>query len=928
VTAAGLLERERELEAIDSLLDGAAAGAGRLLVIAGEPGIGKTALAGAAAARARERGFTVLTAAGGMLEAEFPFGIARRLFEPIATADLLGGAARAAAPALGLAAPDQDAGSFELQHGLYWLVANLTERAPLLLAVDDAQWADPDSLRWLVYLARRIGELPVALLVALREDEPSELLAALRTAPGTAEAAPAPLSAPAAAQLVRAALGAADEDLCAACHETSGGNPFLLGALLGDLAAEDAPSVERVRGAGPAAVQRSVLLRLARLGPAAVALAQAVAVFGRDADLVDAAALAELDEPAARAAADALMAARVLDAAHPLRFAHPLLGSAVYADVGLARRAAGHRRAAELLEQREPERAVLHLLSTHPAADPWVLERLRAGAERALARGSADGARALLERALEEAPKGAPRAEVLFALGEVERRLGLAAAAERFEGAVALTEDPALRLRAIRELAYLRISQGGYPAARGLLDRALRELPGDDAEGRVELEADRFALLAVATPPDAPERREFEERLEVLTRDPSPAVRRMLVTLAFDRLLRGTGTGADAARLVDRALAGGRLVEDLGPAHPTVLAALSVLQQVERDEEVAGHVEAGLASARARGAAGEVAFMLVLRARLALFRGDLGEAEADARDSLRISEPATLDAGWRFALAVLVSALVERGALEEAEARLARPREGELLGPDATRWQLLQARAALRRAQRRFAEAAEDGARADQERAALLGQAMRALSLHGLGESEQARRLAAEATAHAARWGVPSTLGMALRVQGVIEGDLKLLRRAVDALAPTPRRLEHTRALVDLGAALRRANRRAEAREPLAAGMELAHRCGATALVERARVELRACGARPRRVMRSGVDALTTSELRVAQLAAAGLTNREIAQTLFVTRKTVETHLAGVYRKLGVNARERLAEKVQGASPEASAPPARERVAP
>jgi ATP/maltotriose-dependent transcriptional regulator MalT len=369
-------------------------------------------------------------------------------------------------------------------------------------------------------------------------------------------------------------------------------------------------------------------------------------------------------------------------------------------------------------------------------------------------------------------------------------------------------------------------------------------------------------------------------------------------------------------------------VEDLGPAHPTVLAALSVLQQVERDDEVASYIEAGLASARARGAAGEVAFMLTLRARLALYRGDLREAEADARDALRIADPAALDAGWRFALAVLVSVLVERGELEEAEAWLAGADRNALMEPDTTRWQILQARAALRRAQGRFAEAAEDGARADQERAALLGRAMRALSLHGLGEHEQARRLAAEATAHAQHWGVASTLGMALRAQGLIEGDLELLRRAVDTLAPTPRRLEHARALVDLGAALRRANRRAEAREPLAAGMDLAHRCGATALVERARVELRACGARPRRVVRSGVDALTTSELRVARLAAAGLTNREIAQTLFVTRKTVETHLAGVYRKLGVNARERLAEKVQGASPDASPARAREAVAP
>ena len=122
---------------------------------------------------------------------------------------------------------------------------------------------------------------------------------------------------------------------------------------------------------------------------------------------------------------------------------------------------------------------------------------------------------------------------------------------------------------------------------------------------------------------------------------------------------------------------------------------------------------------------------------------------------------------------------------------------------------------------------------------------------------------------------------------------------------------------MDLGAALRRANRRAEAREELAAGMELAHRCGADALAARAREELVACGARPRRLVRTGVDALTPSELRVAQLAAAGHSNREIAQALFVTRKTVETHLGGIYRKLGVNAREHLAGKLQDPPPDA-----------
>jgi DNA-binding CsgD family transcriptional regulator len=143
----------------------------------------------------------------------------------------------------------------------------------------------------------------------------------------------------------------------------------------------------------------------------------------------------------------------------------------------------------------------------------------------------------------------------------------------------------------------------------------------------------------------------------------------------------------------------------------------------------------------------------------------------------------------------------------------------------------------------------------------------------------------------------------------VIEGGaqgLTRLHEAVRVLEGSPARLEHARALVELGAALRRANQRAAAREPLRDGLELAQACGATRLIERARTELLAAGARPRRELRSGVDALTASERRIAQMAASGMSNPEIAQALFVTIKTVEGHLSGVYRKLDVRSRGEL----------------------
>ena len=140
---------------------------------------------------------------------------------------------------------------------------------------------------------------------------------------------------------------------------------------------------------------------------------------------------------------------------------------------------------------------------------------------------------------------------------------------------------------------------------------------------------------------------------------------------------------------------------------------------------------------------------------------------------------------------------------------------------------------------------------------------------------------------------------------------LELLREAVRVLERSQARLEHSRGLIELGGALRRANRRSEAREQLSGGLELAQRCGARALAERAGEELEATGERSRRFVRSGIDALTPSERRIAQRAAEGHSNREIAQALFVTQKTVEMHLSNAYRKLGVRSRGELPRRLR-----------------
>jgi DNA-binding CsgD family transcriptional regulator len=192
-----------------------------------------------------------------------------------------------------------------------------------------------------------------------------------------------------------------------------------------------------------------------------------------------------------------------------------------------------------------------------------------------------------------------------------------------------------------------------------------------------------------------------------------------------------------------------------------------------------------------------------------------------------------------------------------------------------------------------------------------------ALALHRLGRPQEAHELAHEELELSQRWGTARTIGISLRALGLVEGGKpgeQLLRDAVDVLADSPARLEYARALVDLGAALRRGNSRSEARQLLRRGVELAHQCGAIALVTLANEELAATGAHARTILLSGLDALTASERRVAQMAAQDMSNKEIAQALFVTVKTVEQHLGRVYRKLEISSRRQLAAALGGAA--------------
>jgi DNA-binding CsgD family transcriptional regulator len=363
-------------------------------------------------------------------------------------------------------------------------------------------------------------------------------------------------------------------------------------------------------------------------------------------------------------------------------------------------------------------------------------------------------------------------------------------------------------------------------------------------------------------------------------------------------------------------------LEALGPSHVVFTYAGMVLGTYGDLEAALDVVRTVIDTARGRGDVLAELMAIALRGRLFWYLGRLGEAESDGRIAFDAGTELAYPVLRGFAGATLAYAQAHRNELDEADAVLAL---FDLDGArdDATTIDvtLYGARAELRWAQGRPADALDDVetyfavyARGDGVPPFMSVRALRTRALIALGRMDEARNWAREEVDRfRAEESAPEALGMSLAALGLAGGGaagLALLDEAVAVLRHSQRRLELGRALIDQGAALRRARRRAEAREPLREGMEIAAVSGAPALVETARQELEATGARPRRVFRTGVDALTPSERRIASMAATGMTNSQIAQALFVTPKTVETHLRHVFQKLDVSSRGELGERL------------------
>ena len=937
-TATGeLLEREHELARLDASIAAAAGGDGWVVALEGTAGIGKSALLAEAVRRANDAGMLVLGARGGELEQGFGYGVVRQLFDgplmAMAQADrdrVLGGAAGLATSALSLAEPgahDADEPGAVL-HGLYWLTANLAAEQPLVVAVDDAHWADAASVAFLSYLSRRVEGLALLVVYATRlcEGCSESLPLVADTGLRGATLRPAELTEDATVELVGRLLGDdSSPEFARACRVATAGNPFLLHELLralhSDGIAPDAAGAQRVAQIAPGTISRATLARLRRLGAPATRLAFATAVLGKSAELRHASALAALDLESAGVAADALTSAGILAVGRPLQFIHPVVRTTIYAEIPAAQRAASHKRAVLLLEREAVAPADLapHLMATEPAGDQGIVRRLVAAAEDVRDRGARDAGCAYLERALAEPPRPEDRADIICALGSMELWAARPRAVAHLREALDGDLSPHLEAAAALDLVVALCITESVVEGIDLVDARIAKIAGDgDVEVAMQLEG-FLACAAQLSPATSatvrPRLAPYEGRL----RGESTGERLLLASMAFDAAHR-PGSPERAVELAELAVGGGQMLsEAFGPPghsanYMLAVWALVCAERLERADELYTR-----AIERARTTGSLLGFLTATgcRCQVRLRLGRIAEAEAEARTCIEAADN-TWVIGRPMLIACVLDAMVEREDLAACHAFLAEHGVDEDMTSIAMASRLLFSRGHLRLAAgdpagalRDFEQILERDVRSGLQTAAVPTRASAALACAQLGDHGRAGQLARDQLARARAWGTPAALSFALRTAGIVargEDGLALLAEAAAVVADSPARYERARSLTEYGAALRRAGRRRDAREPLRAALELADRCGARRTAARAREELLATGARPRRAARSGADALTPSERRVCGLAADGLSNRDIAQALFVTVRTVEGHLTQAYMKLGISSREQVAD--------------------
>jgi DNA-binding CsgD family transcriptional regulator len=902
-----LLGRGREREALDRLLNAARGGRGGILVVYGEPGVGKTALLEWTVEVGRQ--FQVLRTAGVEGEMELPFAALQQLCSPI-----LDRSERLPDPqrdslgvAFGLSAGHAP-NPFLVGLAVLGLLSEASQERPLLCLVDDAQWLDRASARALAFVARRLPAEKIAFVFAARE--PGDALA------GLPELRVEPLGRRDARTLLESVLPAPlDERVLDRIVLETRGNPLALLELPRGLTPTQLAGGFGLPVAVPlsASIEESFTRRLAGLPDDArrLLLVAAADPVG-DPALVWRAAR-ELGIP--ESALEAVEAEDLLELGARVVFRHPLVRSAVYRAAGLKERRAVHRALAQATDpQSDPDRRAWHRAQAASMPDEDVAAELERSAGRAQARGGLAAVAAFLERAAALTPEAAPRAQRLLAAAAAKRDAGaLDAALGLLEGVEAGVLD---------ELGYARVE-----LLRGQI--ALEQRRAAEA-GRLFLSA-----ASLLEPLDLELAR--ETYLEALAGAMSNDVEVLGGAPAVAEAARAAPSGSGPTRTVDALLDAFaiRLTDGYAAAAPTLARALELLLASDvRDDDLSRQLSVSntrngnivalemwddealhrladrqVQVARDAGALVHLQFALSFLARSEMLAGDLTAATLMLDEARMIAEatgnPALVNApmilaAWRGEEARAFE-LIEAGSQEAAARRwtsnnYARSVLYNGLGRhDAARdaaWEAFQPDP-IGYGAYLVPELAEAASRTGDR--ALLESALEWLSERtGAIHSEWA-------------------LGIAARVRALLgEGELaeRLYRDSIAHLAGTRVRTELARTELLYGEWLRREQRRVDAREHLRTALEAFRSMGTEAFARRAERELLATGEHARKRTVDTLDQLTPQEEQVARLAAQGTTNREIAAQLFITQSTVEYHLRKAFRKLDVKSRTQLAHRM------------------
>ncbi|MFF3485072.1 AAA family ATPase [Streptomyces sp. NPDC002701] len=895
-----LLERREALELIAAEAGRARAGTGRLVLLRGATGTGRTALLEAAAEQAAQDGMRVLRARCSPDDTGLPFAAVRQLLAPAAEfADTR-------------EVPDE-----RVRGAWLWrLLRSFTAGAPLLVTVDDVHLADDSSRRWLVDAARRVDRLPILLVVTERGqydiDAPSAGLAHTLSPALVRTLTLAPLGVDSATELVRADFGTVPQTWVDDCVRASAGSPLLLRALLDDLRGTLPATVPKVSAAlYPGGYQAAVSWWLDSAGPATAEVARALAALDDDAvpdefaDLLGGVADADPARVAGWLTAMTRLGLLRPGADGRPRYAHPLLRDAVLSGWPVLRRRAAHRTAAEVMLRRgeRAEAVAGQLLRTDAVGEAWVTGVLLDAAAIAVRDGRTADALPFLRRALDEPLPDDRRQRLLTELGSLEyATVRSSAGIPRLAEAVRLPGVPQDRVRAAVALGTALAGRG---EARAAVD-VLRSLD-PQLTGHPDLARTVHIASALLSDHDHEIRQEVYRWLHD-TADRSPG---LVGTAGQALLVRYEATAgllsADAAMDRIRAL----LAEPVDPlAEPYLLGtAAAVAQWADELEEAERLVERGLARQRPSLLHPMHRALLNVRADIAAARGDYARllSGPEAR------RPAGSLQGPANGQAHAVVALVETGRVPEA-GRLA---GGFDLREAQDSWELnrfLYARGVLRAAAGDPAGALDDFLECGRRQTArdvvspvvTPWRTAAAECRLALGRPREALELAEEELRLAEVWDTPRPVGRALRVLGLATGGrrgLELADRAVRVLRDAAVEPELIPALVAQGRQLTAAGERARARDCLREAAERAERLGAVRLRAAAEEALREGGARRAATALTGSDALTGSERRIAELAAGGRTNTEIAELLHLARRTVETHLTSTYKKLGIRRR-------------------------